>query len=722
MLLRFRKGLRVERKPQGEPQNKVRKPQGQALIIVAMMILTFISLLTFIIHTGQLINAKINLQNAADLAAYAGASVQARQLNDVSFLNYEMRRNYKKFLFRYFVVGNMAQKSSLTMGASPDANRVWSPNGDPAINYRVPAVCVVFNPEDNFCQVDKLPAIAIPTANVFDSISTALKGQLEALEKIRKANCSRIDITNKVLATLWLFNADPDLKLVDQLIQDSAGTSSDAAKLAIAFKSVKGLASGIGLIPKLLLISQRIKTLEKYINLPANNGQPSLNQEVVDGFQNAPAVARPRLERPISAYLSAFNTLGEYAFDPSTITLKELLPAKDEKTAALAEFTEIKTDFEAYYVGFPTLDENSTDANCDPAVIEIPVKGLPVGFQKSPQLLTYYAVKLEASTNLMFSPFGPLKLTAYAAAQPFGSRIGPQFAANGTDKPFVADGLKATSCGTGAGGGQCFGVPNLPVLAGESDTASGGWFKNGMLSEINKKLLKAVNNPGTASGVIGSVNAAQMESVYPSAMAPNPAEQGKYNVINDLAHNDEDPNHEKFGDPFVSYYGSQLVTQRWAPILSDDEVGSNPADAVSDVINQQTKLPAQIKDVVKRSISEYITKLVNNSGGEAGETFNLYSVQNPLTDTLNNNAVVDIGKFGMDLRTPAALKTSWSNVRHAPLADRRRTGYSVKFIPFDLLMNPGKDGVTSNGTDVWDNPITNAIEDVDKSAFQFLKH
>src|SRR3954466_15164229 len=83
---------------------------GQASIMIGMILLTFILFFAFVVNTGMLVNAKINLQNAADLAAYAGAAVQARQLNQISYLNYEMRRQYKKFLFRYYVMGNMAQK------------------------------------------------------------------------------------------------------------------------------------------------------------------------------------------------------------------------------------------------------------------------------------------------------------------------------------------------------------------------------------------------------------------------------------------------------------------------------------------------------------------------------------------------------------------------------------------------------------------------------------
>src|SRR3954462_14572759 len=100
--------------------------RGQASIMIAIMMLTFTMFFAFVVNTGMLVNAKINLQNAADLAAYAGAATQARQLNAISYLNYEMRRQYKKYLYRYYVLGNLAQKPQ-----SGGTGRLWSPTGDP---------------------------------------------------------------------------------------------------------------------------------------------------------------------------------------------------------------------------------------------------------------------------------------------------------------------------------------------------------------------------------------------------------------------------------------------------------------------------------------------------------------------------------------------------------------------------------------------------------------
>src|SRR5947209_6223921 len=121
---------------------QARSQSGQASIMIGIMLLTFMLFFFFVVNIGMLVNAKINLQNAADLAAYAGAATQARQLNQISFLNYEMRRAYKKFLFRYYVIGNMAQETHPRNAGPVNKARVWAPSlpipGRPYVTYDVP--------------------------------------------------------------------------------------------------------------------------------------------------------------------------------------------------------------------------------------------------------------------------------------------------------------------------------------------------------------------------------------------------------------------------------------------------------------------------------------------------------------------------------------------------------------------------------------------------------
>src|SRR6476646_3090857 len=101
----------------GTRKRPTQNQRGQASVMIGMMMMTFILFFAFVINTGMLVNAKINLQNAADFAAYSGAAVQARQLTQISYLNYEMRRQWKKYLFRTYVLGTMSLDSSPRTGA-----------------------------------------------------------------------------------------------------------------------------------------------------------------------------------------------------------------------------------------------------------------------------------------------------------------------------------------------------------------------------------------------------------------------------------------------------------------------------------------------------------------------------------------------------------------------------------------------------------------------------
>src|SRR3989344_2842109 len=91
---------------------------GQATIFMALFMSTMILLFAFTTNIGMLVHAKINLQNAADAAAYAGAAVQARQLTSVGYLNWEMRRALKNFLYYYTVRSQYAAMPCFPASAS----------------------------------------------------------------------------------------------------------------------------------------------------------------------------------------------------------------------------------------------------------------------------------------------------------------------------------------------------------------------------------------------------------------------------------------------------------------------------------------------------------------------------------------------------------------------------------------------------------------------------
>jgi hypothetical protein len=163
---------------------RTKNNQGQISVMIGLLMSTFILLFAFVVNIGMLVHAKINLQNAADLAAYAGAATQARQLTQIGYLNYEMRRQFKKYLFRIYVLGNMSQPNFPQTGGGGQTPMKYTVNG--GVDYGAPTTCVIFNASDNYCQLNILPKISIPPANELDSITSTLSAQLKMIEAIKE--------------------------------------------------------------------------------------------------------------------------------------------------------------------------------------------------------------------------------------------------------------------------------------------------------------------------------------------------------------------------------------------------------------------------------------------------------------------------------------------------------------------------------------------------------
>lgn len=84
--------------------NKDRSNQrGQVAILFALVFTFMFVLFAFVVDFGNIVNAKINLQNAVDQAAYAGAAWEARIMNELAQVNYHMRQDVKELGMRVWV-------------------------------------------------------------------------------------------------------------------------------------------------------------------------------------------------------------------------------------------------------------------------------------------------------------------------------------------------------------------------------------------------------------------------------------------------------------------------------------------------------------------------------------------------------------------------------------------------------------------------------------------
>jgi hypothetical protein len=727
----FRKVLRARhegKRREGE--------RGQVSIFIGSMLLTFFLLLAFVLNTGMLVNAKINLQNAADLAAYAGAAVQARQLNDIGYLNYEMRRIYKKFLFRYYVIGNS------TLPSFPRGGN-GAPTTGPAhfltnqfqagpVDLGVPSTCVTFLPNDNFCGLASLPSIPNPsgaTSNL-DAIMGALKAQLDNLESIRKEGCVGIGRMNQMLLFYWLWNTDPSLESIAAAIQNDGATAQDVARLQV----LRALGQGLGLMPREIFLRKRIDTLSQYVNFTPQTG---VTVKEVNALKGGSDWAMH--ERTIQAYLSAYNTLGNNTFSESdNIRMDEILP-EGKDAANLIGLTNITTKFDVFATDFavgggnacaPYTDNKATTGartdGCTQCLVPYPqsqrFSGFDpvVGVAKDPSILTYYALRLTAKAHILFSPYGDLEMTAYAAAQPFGSRIGPPVAEAIFNSPGApaGGGVVQTRCN---GPATCEGtIPNLPVKDGESSspTLANGWAQNDVLFNM---YTGGLNVAASGNGPVQqTVNADDLRRAYQVAMAPNPWEMGRYNIPNDSN-----------ADPFLESFDTKGVRAIWAPLFtgSSTAANANPAAAIVDYINTMATNYVNQSNAAKSvfspstqaalitQINAYVNGFLKTGSGEDGEGLNVIRIRDPLSTrpelSGTRSPIAPAVPDSIIMRDAKRLKTAWNDVlSRTPPNDyqqKLRTGYSVKFVPLNLLRTAT--GITANGTDAFTNrlPAANGV-------------
>ncbi len=631
---------------------------GQISIVAAtLMATTFFLFFAFVVNTGMLVHAKINLQNAADMAAYAGAATQARQLEKIGILNYEMRRQYKRFLFRYYVYGNFYRPDppggggTKQFGAFKRGTRTFQDLG-------VPAVCLIFKDNDNPCRIYDLQPVTIQNSPSFlDAIGQALKESLYKLEEIRKRNCSSLSAANILALYLWLYNTDPEGSggLLDSLYND------DETRLALS--TLPAITRGLGLVPRNLLLNQRIQTLAEFVN------QAPRRRLTMDAITPLESSNTPMLhERTIQAFKSAHRTLGEALFDNDSVQMDELLPEGDQGLLSLETL-------EATFMTYATFiaEESQGSGDCRQRLFGVPVKALPVGVSKKQDSSpVYYAVRLRGTPKLLFNPFGDLALEAYAAAKPFGSRLGPTSTSSTAAEFVIPDKKPNPFAMAGYAGPIGQGLPTMKF----SPTNANGLFDFQLYNQLAGYLRAAGPGALTPDKLI------EAEGV---TALPNQAEYGRYIIpTDDLGPQSAERFKEYFGTGSGNFYSF------YAP-LSVGPGGDGGQSVIAGML--QASLSGEdaggvtgIANLLKRNLRLYFSKLQQGQG-EAGEGLNVVRIMDPMRDVQGNDVSNRIPGFP---RLPeSALRPWYSGENHAPNRSDGRVGYSVKLVSFQSLFNGG---------------------------------
>lgn len=415
------------------------KLAGQLSIFFAITLVLLMTITAFIINVGLYVKAKINLQNAVDAAAWSGAAVQARQLTDIGYMNWEMRNVYKEWMFKYYVLGGLSLPQVRTPPSSSTPMDFYMQKfgtntaEDP---YPFPSICMDFSANSNICRIYEVPGLPkFPAAGHVgtDQTSQALQDVIAGKKAEDCINRSKINLQT---AQLWAFSPAP----------------------LPAFASWPQVAAErTGAYPAALEIAMRIRNMEKIVNEPPATVCSDTSMGGCKDYSSwlgADGGPGPHKERTTKAYWAAMRNLGNSADSEMARSFKltELKPKSFKAApeslsyllvpqAAVGSYEKYYLDLKLYLINLVTFYTSfvanqttpgpggiAEEANCAATKIGLPIPGYPLGFEKAQGVMTYYAVKGEVKFKGLLNPFADSlpTLTAFAAAKPFGGRIGPK--------------------------------------------------------------------------------------------------------------------------------------------------------------------------------------------------------------------------------------------------------------------------------------------------------
>jgi hypothetical protein len=558
-----------------KPINKAYRlnQKGQLSIFFSVTIVILITIIAFVINVGLFVKAKINLQNAVDSAAWSGASVQARQLTGISYLNWEMRNIYKEWMFKYYILGNMSINGVNNPQDGPmNFTMEKRPTGTGKDDYNFPSVCIHFANTVDVCKRYEIPGLPRFENTTLPGIDQTSANFIDSIVQKKAEDCSRRTQLNFLAALSWIYGvnggSDTVTSQAPQIATDRPGAWPSAFETAI-----------------------RIRNLEHMVNTHSFGGR-DFNKGVCTNPVNSTGInckntiseiassGLPHYERIVKAFFSAYRNLGNEDDDElkGSFVLTEVTPTpvKDANTFSMSNLL-IKQakDQEKYYLDLKlvtlnlinfysafvandsTEGDSKSEAGCFVSKIGIPVPGYPFGFEKNQDVVTYYAVKGEANFIGLFNPFPSsyTKLTAYAAAKPMGGRIGPKLFDTKTN-PTLVQGRKDPPKSAAYLSGLMFsdnvysaGKP-IPLAktfwVNDSDQPVGGWLQEG---EIRFGLPNLIyENIGDMSVHLGSE---RIQIIAPG----NPATEPNLGLFNGQQF-------KLFKENFPEYDGTSTITAK----------------------------------------------------------------------------------------------------------------------------------------------------------------
>lgn len=359
-------------------KSPIKNERGQVAILFALVFTFMFILFAFVVDFGHLINNKINLQIAADSAAYAGAAWQARILNHMGQVNYHLRQDLKELAMRVQVT-HVRHNRNFPRGSG------FANGGDQLPRGFYPFVCqqahgyvansgLRYASDTNLCrnaspEFGGLPPIVVPPVIAsFDPFAVAIAAQIRQIQQ--KAN------------------------------QECRAAANDNRRLVEYLRSVYQTRSQFHV--------RQMRAMEEYLNQVAQESG-NLGR---DNPGKSPIVQ--------SAVQSALRNLSFSNRNEFKLTINQ------PKTGEYIKLFDNVTNGSLFFYDFNVVGDGCVGK---PSFLD----GLQIstGLTKDTGTITYFSVKASSKPSLLFMPQAWVdaafpELQAFATAKPFGSRLGPQ--------------------------------------------------------------------------------------------------------------------------------------------------------------------------------------------------------------------------------------------------------------------------------------------------------
>jgi Flp pilus assembly protein TadG len=591
---------------------------GQVAVLFALVFTFMFVLFAFVVDFGHLVNAKMNLQIAADAAAYSGAAYQAQLLNRVGQINYKMRQDLKELAMRVNVT-HLRHNRGFPRGTGAIGAGDSRANVEPFICQQAHGYRAIsglrYADDTNLCRNASpssggLPPIVVPPViAAFDPFAVAIATQIRRIADAANQECRAAANDNRILVE--------HLRTV--YVQRSQAHLNQARAMQ---EFMNGIGSGNAEGADSPVVQAALESARRNLT-PANTEEFQLEVLQPSGGQYLSLIEH---RMRASLFYFDFNVVGDGC------------------------------------VGRPrTLDFDD----------------MVVGITKDQPIITYFAVKASSKPTMMFMPQAwqealfP-RFEAFAAAKPFGSRIGPESTAD----PLVP-------------------VPNRPGNASRSINFSfrpGDQF--GILSQKKMAFFDALHpfngagrpqgeqqqgwpDPDKGQNLRSALQAIRAPTIFDAAfytIHPDPTSANDYEESNFAAA--LYPDYLEAGGPDNNIIQQNPPSTR--PYLPE---GVGPAQSGDGWIAQFARNVAG-----NSSYGRYATE------GPASHSVTLAANSN-LPQINDGNA----NEFGWATRQQ--LHSGWT-----PPGRPGRIGYSVKFIGFDALVRTMRIKLNESGSR---GPISN---------------